>query len=201
MSMLLSAGGWGHLGHLSQKLSSPSSAPMPTVVKMVSSSCLPLSLPSSHATQGFQEELPPWVAAQHPLSRRTPMPGHQPPEGQGHTQLCWPWAGGPQRPIRRSLQEIGPTSPWKKGHPGAPGQVHGLTLGFLLPKECLGDFSKQTLCWVGGTQLWSHHTAAGRELLRCVALQRGQDRGLVSTAHALQAEQLPWADCSPSQPS
>lgn len=63
MSPLLNAGGWGHLGHLSQNLSSPSSAPMPTVVRMVSSSCLPLSLPSSHATQGFQEELPPWVAA------------------------------------------------------------------------------------------------------------------------------------------
>lgn len=104
MSPLLNAGGWGHLGHLSQNLSSPSSAPMPTVVRMVSSSCLPLSLPSSHATQGFQEELPPWVAAQHPLSRRTPMPGHQPPEGQGHTQLVLALSRG----STKTHQEVSP---------------------------------------------------------------------------------------------
>lgn len=56
----------GNLGHPPQYLSSPSSAPMPTVVRMVLGSCLLLSLPSSHATQGFQEEMPP-VGLQHSI--------------------------------------------------------------------------------------------------------------------------------------
>lgn len=76
--------------------------------------------------------------------------------------------------------------------------LYTLTLRFLLPKERLGDFSKQTLGWVGGTQLWSHHTAAGRELLGCVTLQRGHSRGLISITHM---KQLSWADRSPPDSS
>lgn len=60
------------------------------------------------------------------------------------------------------------------GQQQKPRQTRGreLTFGFLFPKQRLGDFCKQTLCRVGGTQLWHHHTAAGGELIRCVTLGR-----------------------------
>lgn len=149
---------------------------------------------------GLPRGTAPWVVAQHPLSRHTPMPGHQHKKGRGTPSLCSPGRG-----FREIHQEVSPENRIyfflkEESHRGSLAR-HKLTLGFLLPKECLGDFSKQSLCRIWGTQLWSHHTAAGRELLRRVALHRGQGRGLVSTGHMLQAEQLPWADRSHSRPS
>lgn len=163
----------------------------------VASGCLPLSLPSSQAAaEGFQEELSPWVMGQHPLPRRTPMPATKQRKGRDKgtkAASAVPKQGTPQQCSPE------PTSPQRKGHQ-VPVRARGLTLGFLLPEERLGDFSKETFCWVGGAELRSHHAAAGRELLRRVALRRGEGRGLVSTAHVLHAE-LPRADRSYSQPS
>lgn len=46
-----------------------------------------------------------------------------------------------------------------------------LTFCFLLAKEAFGHFSEEFLGRAWRVELWHHHTAAGRELIRSEALE------------------------------